>query len=180
MLKFRKMEIIYRQSKKAKRISIKIDFLGKVEVVYPVLVPKFLAKKFAQQKKDWIAKQLTKISRKEINPVLAINSREHFLLHKDQAFALVKERVEFWNQKYGFTYNQIRVKKMKIWGSCSSRQNLNFNYKIIFLAPQAADYIVVHELCHLAEMNHSAKFWQLVQKEIPNAREIQRNIGALA
>ena len=181
------MEIIYKESKRSKNVRIKINFAGKVEVVYPA---KFLlggkkaarlyAQKFVAQKSDWIEKQLAKISRKNINPVLEIDSREHFLIHKEQALDFVTERVEFWNEKYGFKYNEIRVKKIKSnWGTCSSRKVLTFNYKILFLAPHVADYIVVHELCHLQEMNHSVRFWDLVKKEVPDARELHKNIGAL-
>lgn len=181
------MEIFYKESKRARNVRIKINFYGKVEVVYPakfLLGGKKAAKKYAEkfvaQKSDWIEKQLAKISRKNINPVLQIDSREHFLIHKQQALDFVTERVEFWNQKYGFKYNEIRVKKLKSnWGTCSSKKVLTFNYKILFLAPHVADYIVVHELCHLREMNHSARFWDLVKKEVSNARELQKNIGAL-
>ena len=181
------MEISYKPSSRAKNIRIRINFYGKVEVIYPAkklfLSADSLRKQaedFVKQKKDWIEKQLAKISRKNINPVLKIDSREHFLIHKKQALDFVTERVEFWNNKYCFRYNKISVKKLKHnWGSCSSRGNLNFNYKILFLAPHIADYIVVHELCHLQEMNHSARFWQLVEKEIPNAKTLHQNIGAL-
>jgi len=54
------------------------------------------------------------------------------------------------------------------WGSCSVSGNLNFNYKLIHLPEDIAEYIVAHELCHLAEFNHSKKFWELVSKTIPD------------
>ena len=181
------MEISYHESKRAKNVRIKINFSGKVEVVYPARfilggkkAARIYAEKFVAQKSDWIEQQLAKISRKNINPVLNIDSREHFLVHKQQALALMTERVEFWNQKYGFDYDEIRVKKLKSnWGTCSSRKVLTFNYKILFLPPHVADYIVVHEICHLREMNHSARFWDLVAREIPNAKKLHANIGAL-
>ena len=56
------------------------------------------------------------------------------------------------------------------WGSCSSKKNLNFNYKIIFLSPQEQNYLIIHELCHLQEMNHSPAFWSLVKKQTPRLR----------
>lgn len=181
------MEITYRESKRTKNVRIKINFSGKIEVVYPARfllggqkAARIYAEKFVAQKKDWIEKQVAKISRKNINPVLTIDSREHFLIHKQQALDLMTERVEFWNQKYGFNYDEIRVKKLKSnWGSCSSRKVLTFNYKLIFLAPHVVDYIVVHELCHLREMNHSYRFWDLVELQIPNAKKLHGNIGAL-
>lgn len=174
------MEVNYKKSKRAKNIRIKINFAGNVEVVYPHLIPRIMAERFFNSKKDWVEKQLVKISRKNINPVLNIDSREHFLIHKQQALDFVTERIEFWNKKYGFTYNEIRVKKLKSnWGTCSSKKVLTFNYKILFLAPHIADYIVVHELCHLQQMNHSARFWKLVEQEVPNAKKLHQQIGAL-
>ena len=175
------MEINYRQSKKAKNIRIKINFSGEVEVIHPTRISRNYAEKFVEEKKDWIEKHLSKISRKNINPTLNIDSREHFLIHKEQALDFVTERIKFWNKKYGFTYNEIRVKKLKSnWGTCSSKKVLTFNYKILFLAPHIADYIVVHELCHLQEMNHSHRFWKLVEQEFPNAKKMHSEIGALA
>jgi predicted metal-dependent hydrolase len=175
------MEIKYKTSKKAQNIRIKISFNGKIEAIYPTRIPRKFAEKFVTEKKDWIIKQLNKISQKKINPVLNTDSREHFLIHKQQAFDFVTERVKFWNEKYDFSYDKIVVKKLKSnWGTCSSKKVLTFNYKILFLAPNIADYIVVHELCHLKEMNHSINFWKLVAQELPNAKKLHKNIGALA
>ncbi len=62
------------------------------------------------------------------------------------------------------------------WGSCSELGNLNFNYKLIFLPDAIVDYIVVHEICHLIEFNHSQDFWRLVARTIPNFRELRHEL----
>ncbi|PIP23438.1 MAG: hypothetical protein COX90_01110 [Candidatus Nealsonbacteria bacterium CG_4_10_14_0_2_um_filter_38_17] len=59
------------------------------------------------------------------------------------------------------------------WGSCFKKGNPNFNYKIALLSQRLADYIVVHELCHLGELNHSQKSWNLVAKAVPDYPEIR-------
>ncbi len=83
----------------------------------------------------------------------------------------MEERIKYFNKKYGFHYNKINVKNQKTrWGSCSKKRNLNFNYKILFLPEKARDYIIVHELCHLRELNHSRNFWGLVAKIFPEWR----------
>lgn len=88
---------------------------------------------------------------------------------RSQARVFVLARLEYWNLFYNFTYNRLTIKAHKRrWGSCSRLKNLNFNYKIIFLPWPLADYIIVHELCHLQELNHSAKFWQLVARVMPD------------
>lgn len=94
---------------------------------------------------------------------------KHFQLHKERARALVHERLIHWNQFYNFTYVRVAIRNQSSrWGSCSTKRNLNFNYRIVFLAPELADYIIVHELCHLEEFNHSQDFWNLVEKTIPD------------
>jgi len=92
-----------------------------------------------------------------------------YLLHKESARTLVKERIEYWNSFYGFKFGRIAIKNSKSrWGSCSSKGNLNFNYRLALLPPHLSDYVIVHELCHLGEFNHSQKFWDLVAKTIPD------------
>jgi predicted metal-dependent hydrolase len=89
----------------------------------------------------------------------------------------MEQRIEYYNQYYGFKYNKINIKNQKTrWGSCSKKGNLNFNYKILFLSAETRDYIVVHELCHLKEFNHSKKFWNLVAETIPNYLQIRKNL----
>jgi predicted metal-dependent hydrolase len=93
----------------------------------------------------------------------------HYATHKEAARALVHERLAHYNQHYGFIYHRVSIKNTRSrWGSCSSLGNLNFNYKIIFLPAHLQDYIVVHELCHLSELNHSQAFWALVAEQVPN------------
>jgi predicted metal-dependent hydrolase len=94
-----------------------------------------------------------------------------------QAKQLVVERLEHFNQFYGFSYKKIFIKNQSTrWGSCSSKSNLNFNYRIITLEPELQDYLVVHELCHLGEMNHGASFWKLVEQTIPNYKTLDHTL----
>src|SRR3989344_4944712 len=101
--------------------------------------------------------------------------RGHYLLHKEHARALILGKVNHFSGLYGCTLNKIFIKNQRTcWGSCSKKGNLNFNYKILFLPEKAQDYIIVHEVCHLKEFNHSKRFWDLVAKTIPDYLEIRR------
>lgn len=99
------------------------------------------------------------------------------LQYGETARVLVHERLKHFNQFYNFVYHDIRIKShLTRWGSCSSKGNLNFNYRIALLPPELADYIIVHELCHLGEFNHSQQFWDLVAQQIPNYQELRQQL----
>ncbi|QQR50316.1 M48 family metallopeptidase [Candidatus Nomurabacteria bacterium] len=85
------------------------------------------------------------------------------------------------NTHYGYKVGRVSIRNTKSrWGSCSKQGNLNFNYKILFLPPHIADYIIVHELCHIKEFNHSANFWNLVAELVPNHSAIRKELKQTA
>jgi len=107
-------------------------------------------------------------------------NRRQYLKVREHARSLVHERVRHFNSSYRFKVSKIYIKNHKSrWGSCSEKGNLNFNYKILFLPSDIADYIIVHELCHLAEFNHSPRFWDLVTRFIPNHKHLRRHLRLL-
>jgi predicted metal-dependent hydrolase len=117
------------------------------------------------------------VRRRRTRRVKRKKSHSDFILHKDAAFTLARSRVEHFNSFYHFSYNKITVRNQSSrWGSCSRKGNLNFNYRIARIAPELADYIIVHELCHLGEFNHSRKFWELVEKVIPEWRVLRARL----
>ena len=104
-------------------------------------------------------------------------ARSEYLMHKEIARKLVHEKLAYWNQFYNLEYKKVFIKNTKTkWGSCSSKGNLNFSYKIVFLDPELQDYLIVHELCHITEMNHGENFWNLVQQQIPKAKHLHQKL----
>lgn len=101
--------------------------------------------------------------------------RQHLIKwYREHADSRIRERVEYYQNKIGITPNSINVKKQeKRWGSCSSKGNLNFNWKLIMAPMAIIDYIVVHELVHLVHPNHSKKFWSMVEFIISDYKERQ-------
>jgi len=98
-----------------------------------------------------------------------------FLKYKEEARCLVKERVVVFGEIYKVSPKRIAIKNTKSrWGSCSKKGNLNFNYRIVFLSPALADYLIVHELCHLKEFNHSSRFWNLVALSLPDYKKLRK------
>lgn len=105
---------------------------------------------------------------------------KHYRAHKELARAVILERVSYFNQYYNFSYNRIAIRNQRrCWGSCTSLKNLNFNYKLYFLPPHLRDYVIVHELCHLAELNHGKQFWARVAEVIPDYKMHVRELKAL-
>ena len=95
--------------------------------------------------------------------------------YKSAALHLAENRISHFNKFYQFTINKVTIKNQSSrWGSCSKKGNLNFNYKIAKLPQELADYVIVHELCHLKEFNHSPAFWNLVAQTIPNHKAIRK------
>ena len=84
-------------------------------------------------------------------------------------------RVAYYAEKLGVSYGKITLRQQKTrWGSCAANGNLNFNWLLILAPPEVLDYVVVHELCHRREMNHSQAFWKEVEKILPDYRERQK------
>ena len=79
-----------------------------------------------------------------------------------------EERLKYYSAKMNARYGRVTIREQRTrWGSCSSKNNLNFNWKLIMAPPEALDYVVIHELCHLTEFNHSPRFWSLVEAQMP-------------
>jgi len=88
---------------------------------------------------------------------------------KEQAERYIPVRVKEFSEKYKFNYNRITIRSQKSrWGSCSSKNNLSFNYKLMYFNNKIIDYVIIHELCHLREMNHSKEFWRIVEGIMPD------------
>lgn len=100
--------------------------------------------------------------------------------HKEAARLIIHERLRYWAPYCGVTYKLVAIRDTRgSWGSCSERGNLNFSYKLLFLSPCLRDYIIVHELCHRIELNHSERFWKEVERVLPDYRSRRRALRQL-
>jgi predicted metal-dependent hydrolase len=102
------------------------------------------------------------------------------LANKETARYAVRKKLESLNLFYHYSYRAVSIRNQKTrWGSCSQRGNLSFNVKILFLPERLQDYLIVHELCHLKELNHSQHFWNLVAQTIPDYAARRRELRAI-
>ena len=154
---------IIKSDRKTIAIHIKPD--GQVVVRCPKRMRIEEAKRFVESKADWIEKHLAK---RALQDVAKYTAKEIEQL-REQARKLVTERVKFYAPIIGVSYGQIAIRTQHTrWGSCSSKGNLNFNCLLALVPPEVLDYVVVHELCHRKELNHSARFWNEVERILPD------------
>jgi hypothetical protein len=97
-------------------------------------------------------------------------------IHK-YAKVFLPKRLQELAKEFGFSFNRVTVRNQATkWGSCSSKKNINLNYKLIKLPERLIDYIIIHELCHLIHLNHSRKYWNEVAKIIPDYKKLEREL----
>lgn len=149
---------------------------GSVVVTTPFDLRENVAERFIKEKTEWLFSKIAYFQQFKGNPVARF-SHADYLKYKEEALVLAEKRIDHFNKTYKYRFNKINIKNQKTrWGSCSKKGNLNFNYKILFLPEKVRDYIIVHELCHLKEFNHSRRFWNLVGKTFPDYREIKADL----
>jgi predicted metal-dependent hydrolase len=170
------IEYVFRRIKSSKSVKLAIYQDGHFVVTAPKWYPIYVVNKFIEEKSQWIFDKVKDIdfSLLQQKKLYAVAD---YKKNVELARAIVISRLEFFNCHYDFHYKRVAIKNQKTcWGSCSQNKNLNFNYKIIKLPEEMRDYVIVHELCHLQELNHSQKFWKLVAEAVPNYRDLRRKL----
>ena len=126
-------------------------------------------REFVQSKERWIRTHLQKMP-----PVQPPFSKEIVAALSRQAQLVIPQKVAHYARVVGVTYGNITIRSQRTrWGSCSGKGNLNFN--CLLLAPEEVlDYVIVHELCHRKQMNHSPAFWALVTQALPHWQDCRR------
>ncbi len=166
----RKIPFEHRRSKRAKYLKLKIEVMEpKVVLVTPKLTLNFQVNRFLKKHADWIEEKWIKLETQLKKRPKLEHSIEYY---KAKAKKIIRERLRHFNAHYQFEYNRVNFRNQKTrWGSCSSQKNLSFNWRLILAPPEILDYVVVHELCHLKEMNHSKAFWKLVETQVPDHKK---------
>ncbi len=169
------MEYTFLRSKR-KTIAITVKQDGTVILRAPLGFSKKRAEEFLNEKRAWIEKSIGKMAERRAGeqnrPAPQQLSDAEVEMLKKQAKKVLPPMVAETAKEIGVTYGRISVRAQKTrWGSCSSKGNLNFNCMLMLLPENVQRYVVVHELCHRKEMNHSKAFWLEVEKHCPTYKK---------
>ena len=159
-----------------KTLSLEITKDLKVRVRAPRRCSEMRIRRFVSHRMDWIIKHLEQMEQKQeklsqVDPL----TKEELDALCDQALAVIPAKAARYAQILHVNYHRITIRNQKTrWGSCSAKGNLNFNCLLMLTPEEIVDYIVVHELCHRLEMNHSKRFWELVGSVIPDYKKREK------
>ena len=168
------MEVTVIRSKR-KTVAIQVNSDLSVTMKVPLRITKKDIERIIREKESWILKHQADITRRKAEYEAKCEPKltyEEIRELADKALKYFPERVAYFAPIVGVKYGRITIRNQKTrWGSCSSKGNLNFNCLLMLAPPEVIDYVVVHELCHRKEMNHSAAFWNEVAKVLPDYKK---------
>lgn len=164
---------VIRSNRKTMAIQVNSDLT--VTVRAPRCASSNDIERILREKEPWIRKHMEQMQEKKAlyeSEEIAYLTNEEIQELADRALEYIPKRVEYFSRRMGVNYGRITIRNQKTrWGSCSEKGNLNFNCLLMLTPSEVIDYVVVHELCHRKQMNHSKDFWNEVEKVIPNYRE---------
>lgn len=178
------LRYIHKQRKNKKGYTLKVEPGGKVSVITNTRYSKVDADKIVVKNMDWIlfAKKKQILKHKENEEKLANLkiTRSKINISKEIAYNYLKNRSNFFARKLQVDnlLNEISIKDYRTkWGTCDSKGNLTFNWRLLLLPKQLSDYIIIHELCHLRHLNHSKRFWNFVSEYCEQYKEYRKILG---
>lgn len=168
---------VVRSDRKTMSLQVRRD--GSVIVRCPFRMPDAQVKAFVREHLDWIEKHVEAVREQAEDCPLFTESE--IRRYREKARRVLTEKAGEWAEKMGVSYGRIAIRQQATrWGSCSAKGNLNFNWVLILVPEELQDYVVVHELAHRREMNHSSRFWKLVAEQIPDYAARRRRLKEYA
>ena len=165
----------FEHSSRARHVSITIRPFKNVRVAVPAGMPWEQARKIILTKIRWIKRSLGKVKEiEDYSPVLPHRTR---FSDREAARQMLIQRLRELAGEYGFQYNRIFIRRQKtLWGSCSSKNNINLNIRLAELPNRLRDYVILHELVHTRIKNHSGEFWRELGRIVENAKNLHSEL----
>jgi predicted metal-dependent hydrolase len=161
--------VLLEHSKRARRIVISVRMGKGVRVAVPYRTSFASALEFVRLKKPWIKKHLVKVQ--EYEKRKRVFKEAFQSVNKTGAKKRILTRLTELARQYGFTYNKVSIRNQRTrWGSCSAKNNISLNIKLVALPSKLFDYVILHELVHTRIHNHSRRFWKELDKYVENGK----------
>lgn len=171
----KRIEYSVRTHARSRRMKLTIYPDGRVVATVPKKYSALALERFVASHTIWISEKLAYFQRRKASAIVL--QQGSYEAHKQEAYNVACARMEYFNKLYGFVWKKITIRNQRVrWGSCSLSGNISLSYKIIFLPDELRDYVIVHELCHLGEFNHSKAFWDLVARAFPSHLKLRRKM----
>jgi len=173
----KKIKYALRRDRRAKRFRVTLHDDGHCTVTVPRPYGRPAAERFLLSHVDWLKEKMRDNEGNTRKLLSGYSNRKEYLRLREKSRDFISREVERCNALYGFTHTGLSIRNQRSrWGSCSSNGRLSFHYKLILLPRKLARYVIVHELCHLKELNHSSRFWALVEKAFPDYKELKKEL----
>ena len=169
-------QILFERSKRAKHINISVKPFNGVRVAVPYGVSFNKAKQVAQSKKSWIKKHLNKM--KQVEKEHKEFTKNSIEIDRTEARKKLVNRLNELSAQHGFSYNKVFMRNQKTrWGSCSAKNNISLNMKLVRLPDEMIDYVLLHELVHTRIKNHTNVFWTELNRLVGDAKAKSKKLN---
>jgi hypothetical protein len=168
--------VLFERSKKARHLNITIKPFEGIRVAVPFGFSYKEAEKVVRSNIDWIKKRQARIkqARQKYDSLL----KESTVIDRTSARKILIERLDELSEMNGFSYKKVFIRNQKTrWGSCSAKNNISLNVKLLLLPEELRDYVILHELVHTQIKNHSSKFWEELDKFVGDAKSKQSGLN---
>lgn len=168
-------DIIY---SKRKTTALRVTKDNKIEVRCNGFISKSVIEKFVGEKKNWIKKIQTEIKIAKMDKICLTPELMVDLINKSHK--IIPKRVEYYSKLMGIVPSSVKINTAKTkWGSCSGKNSLNFSCRLMLADDETIDYVIIHELAHIKEHNHSCKFWDIVRKYCSEYKKCKQELKKL-
>lgn len=165
------------RSRRARHISLSMRPFKGIRVAVPPGLPLSFGETFAWSKTDWMRERLPRLKAAEQQLLARKAAMPGLSMDVPAAKALLKERLAELSKRHGLPCNRVVVKRQKTrWGSCSAKKNINLNLRLAALPQALMDYAILHELVHTRFLNHGPAFWEELERQLPGARKLHREL----
>lgn len=167
--------VLFERSKRAKHVNISVKPFRGVRVAVPNAVSFNKAEEFVHSKITWVRTHLEKMQQYERKYRSTPGANDG--IDKKRAKSILTGRLNYLAEKHGYTYNRVFIRNQRTrWGSCSGKNNISLNMKIVLLTEELMDYVILHELVHTHRKDHSKHFWTEMDKLVGDGKKISSRL----